>query len=384
MASAAAFGAAAFVFLGCERETAVQAPPQPTVQGKTITFPTNSPQIASLSVAPAEPQRWTVAHFTGRLYWDDDATARVFTPVAGHVTKLFPQLGDAIVAGAPLAEIDSPDFGQALADARAAQGNLRLAERTLTRTRELLAHGATAQKDVENAEAAATSAAAERDRAAARLALYGGNTEATNELFILRSPLAGVLVEKNVNPGQEVRADQMLANATQLYAPLFVVSDPSRLWLQVDAAESDLTSLKTGQRLRIHSRAFPGQVFEGTVDNIGDELDPSTRTVKVRGVVNNPGHQLKAEMYVAVDVLGEAAPAAGAALEIPAKAVFMRDNQYYLFVEKSPVEFERLPVTIGPEQDARVPILKGLEANQKVVTDGCLLLEALIESGENT
>ena len=111
-----------------------------------------------------------------------------------------------------------------------------------------------------------------------------------------RSP--GFLSRRISTPGQEVRADQMLANATQLYAPLFVVSDPAHLWVQLDVAESDLGSLRPGEALRVHSRAYPDKVFDGTLEKIGDSLDPATRTVQVRGSVANPDKLLKAEMYV--------------------------------------------------------------------------------------
>ncbi len=368
---------------GCARD---KTAPESTarVDGETITFATNASQLTSLTLHTAEPRRLAVTRLTGRLFWSDDATVRVFTPVAGRVNDVLVRPGQIISAGDPLAEIDSPDFGQALADTRAAEANLRLADKTLTRARELLEHGAAAQKDVENAEAAYASAVAERDRTAARLALYGGNAKGTNEMYLLRSPLGGALVEKNINPGQEVRPDQMLANAPNLFAPLFVVSDPAKLWVQLDISELDLPSLRVNQPLRIYSRAYTTNIFDGVLDNIGDSLDPATRTVKVRGTVNNSDKLLKAEMYVTVDVVMDAAQTAQAGVEIPAKAVFVRDNRSYLFVEESPGRYQRQQVKLGPEQDGMVPVFDGLRAGQKVVTDGCLLLEALVESSDKS
>ena len=109
-------------------------------------------------------------------------------------------------------------------------------------------------------------AKAESDRAAAVLKLYGGQVNETGQAFVLRSPVSGVVVDRNINPGQEVRSDQMLANAPDTFAPLFVVSDPTLLWLQLDASEGDIPSLQPGQKLLIHARAFPERVFEGEVD----------------------------------------------------------------------------------------------------------------------
>jgi len=365
---------------GCGREaTQAPEPPAPRVDGEEITYPPNAPQLAYVTVQPAEPRRLAITHLTGRLYLSDSSTVRVFTPVAGQVTAVDTDVDQVVSAGAALAEISSPDYGQALADARSAEANLTEAEKALTRSRDLFEHGAAAAKDVEAAQAAYGAASAERDRASARLKLYHGSETGTDQVYTLRSPLEGVVVEKNINPGQEVRADQMLANATNLFAPLFVVSDIRKLWIQVDAAETDLADLQPGQRLRITSKAFPAKVFDGAVANIGPSLDPATRTVRVRGVVGNPEKLLKAEMYVSVDVVRDEAKVAQAGVEVPSKTIFTIDRKSYLFVELSPGRFERRQVEIGTEKDGKVPVLAGVAAGQRVVTEGGLLLQAVLD-----
>ncbi len=372
-----------FGLLGCTRDAAVKVAelPAPKVDSDkaTVSFATNAPQLASITLQVAQPRTLAVTHVTGRLYWDDEKTVRVFTPVAGRVIAVRADLGQPISVGTPLAEIDSPDFGQALANARTAVGNLAAAEKAYTRSRDLLQHGAAAQKDVEAAQAAYVAAVAERDRAEAVLANYGGSDKSTNSVYILRSPLAGVLVERNINPGQELRADLMLANAPNLFAPHFVVSDPAKLWLQLDVAETDLTALQKGQRLQISSAALPGRVFDGVVDNIGDTMDPTTRTIKVRGVVNNPDKLLKAEMYVMVEVVQNPDQAGQMGVEVSSKALFMKGGDSYLFIEESPGSFQRKLVKVGVEKDSKVPVFEGVRAGEKVVTEGCLLLQALVE-----
>jgi cobalt-zinc-cadmium efflux system membrane fusion protein len=198
----------------------------------------------------------------------------------------------------------------------------------------------------------------------------------------LRSSLAGELVDKAVNPGQEVRADAQLANVQQIYTPLFVVGDPTRLWLQLDVSDADLSEMKTGLALHITCPSFPGKVFDGVIDNIGQTLDPSTRTIKVRGVVNNPDKLLKAEMYVLVDVIQDVTKVADSGVEVPAKAIYMKGNDSYLFIEQSPGQYVRKKVKTGVEMDNKVPVFEGLTAGQKVVTDGAVLLRAVVESSE--
>lgn len=349
------------------------------VDGNSISLPPQSPQIASLAVETVQPRKYAITHLTGRLAWDENVTVRVFSPAGGRVQTVVGKLGQALAAGEVLATILSPDVGQARADVRRANANFVLAERTLDRLRDLLEHGAVARKDVESAEDAYSCALSEKKRTLARLQFYGGTDDAIDQTYALRAPLRGVIVERNINPGQEVRPDQMLANAPQLFAPLFVISDPTRLWALFDVTDLDIGALKPGQKVEIRARAFPDKVFSGLLDGIGDSLDATTRTVKARAAVANPEKLLKAEMYVSVDVIGEAR----AGVDIPAKAIFLRKDQYFVFVESAPGRYERRAVKKGDENDGTIGILDGLQSGQRVVTEGCLLLESLWEAGEN-
>ena len=360
---------------GCHREVNPEPAGDPKVTGEKISFPVDSPQLASLEVAPAELRAPARTQLSGRLIWNDDVTVRVFTPFAGRVRKIVADLGQSVEKNAPLAEVESPDFGQAQADARKAASDLKLAERNLSRLRELFAHGAAAQKDVEAAEAAQAQAEAEHARAVSKLAAYGTNADSLDEVFVLQTPLAGVVVEKNTSAGQEIRPDQMLANMPEITAPLFVISDPTRLWLQIDATEVDLPHLQPGNEFTFTSRAFPEQTFTGRVEKVAAFLDQNTRTIKVRGSVDNARHQLKAEMFVNVTLPGGAA----SALSVPAVAVFLKGEKHFVFVEATPGQFTRQEVAIGSEQDGRVLILNGLQAGQQVVTVGCVLLQQLME-----
>jgi cobalt-zinc-cadmium efflux system membrane fusion protein len=364
----------------CSRPAPAPAgPPPPDVQGDTVIFAARSPQLAFIATIPAAPRRLGLTHLTGRLYWADDVTVHIFSPVTGRITAVRADVGQPVVAAAALAEISSPDFGQALADARTAEANLTAAHQAFARASDLFAHGAAAGKEVEAARASEAAALAERDRSRSRLALYWGSPTDAGQVYVLRSPLAGVLVERNVNPGQEVRPDQMLANAANLYAPLFVVTDPTRLWLQLDVPEWNLAAVSPGQQLRISSQAFPNQVFAGRISNVGDELDPATRSVRVRGVVENPARLLKAEMYVLVDVVREDVAVAQAGVDVPSSAVFTAADQTFIFVEVAPGRYQRRAVSIGTEKDGRIPILTGVDAGQLVVNEGALLLQSIIE-----
>ncbi len=285
------------------------------------------------------------------------------------------QINQTVAKGEPLAEIQSPDFGQAQADARKAASDFRHSKQNLERLRDLFNQGAAPRKDLESAEADYVSASAENDRAEGRLAIYGASASSTDRAFLLPSPLGGVVVEKNVTPGQEVRPDQMLANMPQITAPLFVITDPSRLWVQIDATEVDLPHLRPGREFTFSTRAFPDQIFTGRVAVVSQFIDPATRTIKVRATVDNPSRLLKAEMFVSLNLPGENTLGAS----VPSKAVFLKGDRHYVFVEEQPGRFNRHEVRIGPEQDGRILVLGGVEPGQRVVTEGCVLLQQTLK-----
>jgi cobalt-zinc-cadmium efflux system membrane fusion protein len=373
----------AFSLLACcachRKAEDTQEPVAAKAQGNRVVMPNGSPQAASLNVEAAQRCNASLVHLNGRLVWDEDVTVRIFTPFTGRITKISSEVGRTVNKGDVLAEIASPDYGQAQADYRAAVSAFLLAERNLSRTRDLFDHGAAPQKDLYSAEADDERAKSELERTAARLALYGGSTNSVDQTYYLKTQLAGVVEEKNVNPGQEVRADAMLANAQQFFSPLFVVTDPTRLWIQLDATEQDLPHLKDGQQILIRTKTFPDLVFTGTIDRIGDSLDPATRTIKVRGHLDNPQRLLKAEMFVSADVPVNPGLISGA--DVSAKAVFFKGDKRFVFLEESPGRYERREVKVGPEHDGKILVLDGIQPGQRVVTEGCLLLDQVIEAG---
>ena len=373
----------------------------PKIEFDKVTLPAGSPQRSSLAVEVAKPAEKSIARLTGRLTWNEDATVRVFAPVAGRVEKIEGQPGSRIREGETLATLYSPDFAQAQSDASRAVSGLKLAERTLARLQELFAHGAAAKKDVDSAEDDLAGKRSESERAQARLQQYGATLGTVDGRFPLKAPLSGIIVDKNINPGQEVRPDIQLANDPKLFAPLFVISDPARLSVMLDVTELDIAQLKPGQKIQIQTRAFPERIFEGMLEYIGQSLDPITRTVKARGHVENADGVLKAEMYVSIDVATENAdelpptaevsvngdqPArqqhASAPIEIPSKAVFLMDSRHFVFVESAPEKYERHFVEVGLEHHGRVRIIGGLNSGERVVTEGSLLLQAMTEGGK--
>jgi cobalt-zinc-cadmium efflux system membrane fusion protein len=234
----------------------------------------------------------------------------------------------------------------------------------------------TSAKDLEQAKADELSARAESDRALGRLAAYGHGVAGDN-LFVLKSPTSGVVVERNLNPGQELRPDQP-------GAPLFVITDPTHLWVSIDAGEADIASLKVGMPLVISSNQFPEDAFSGELRQISDFVDPNTRTLKLRGNVPNPNRALKGEMYVQARIRIPK----GELPTVSAKAVYLSGVRSYAFVRTAPDTFTRRAVKVGREVDGRVNVFAGLKEGEEVVVAGNLLLDQILANappqGEKT
>ncbi len=361
-----------FILSSCGRHTEVQEDAKPTVVGNVITFPAASPGLKNIQTAIVAGPHERELNIPGRLVWDEDHTVRVFTPFAGRVSRLVANVGDKVVQGQVLAELQSPDFAAAQADARKAQSMLTLANQALTRVKDLAANGVAAGKDLQQAESDYANAEAESRRTQARLKLYG-NTQNIDQRFNLVSPVAGTVVERNLNPGQELRPDQPSV-------PQFVVTDPGKLWVQLDAAEADLKQLKPGAAVVITSNQYPDDAFAGEIKQISDYIDPVSRTLKIRGVVPNLDRRLKAEMFVTARV----ALAKSEYPTVPENAVFLEGIRRFVFVKTSPEKFTRRGIKVALDSTNTVAaqnglkVLSGLLEGDEVVVSGNLFMQQMV------
>ena len=354
---------------GCGEPAREEPPaPQSKITNNTIEFPNGSPQLAAIVTAEVKPRGEAVTRLNGRIVWDEDRTVRVFPPLAGRVMTISVRPGDAVRAGQSLAFVSAPELGQSQAEARKAEMDRALAQKSLARIQELHQAGVSPAKELQSAQADLARSESELARASARLNLYGARAGTVDQQFPLRTPIGGVVVERNLNPGQELRPDQPSDRAP------FVVSDPTRLWFVLDVAEADVGILKTGEQVTLRSPLLGDGTAAGRVTHVADSVDPQSRTVKVRGTVENKDRRLKAEMYVTAEVRTGAAPG----MVVPAKSVYLRGDRNFVFIESAPGAYTRKNVTLGTAFNGSQVILQGVKAGEKVVVDGALLLQRIL------
>jgi cobalt-zinc-cadmium efflux system membrane fusion protein len=344
-----------------------KAPAQATSQKPgVIKYPEGAPQLASLKVSPAEELPVPLAEpLNGRVTYNENFTARVSSPVLGRITSLKLLPGDAVKRGEALVTIVSPDLGSAVSDLRKAEADEIRKLAAMNRAKALVDGGVIARKDYESIEADLLQAKAETVRA--RLRVKNLHIEETNDgqAFVLRSPIAGVITDRQANPGMEVRPD--------LTNPLFVVSDPTHLWVLIDLPERHLAKIATGHPVGIEVDAYPGERFDGTIAKVGEVVDTASRRVQVRCEVANPLRKLKPEMYARVTLLSDVNKRA---IRVPNSSLVTEGLYSYVFIETVPGTFEKRRVALGVQDRDYSYIASGVGLGERIVVSGTMLLNS--------
>jgi cobalt-zinc-cadmium efflux system membrane fusion protein len=363
---AAVLGIAVVAYLLLNPQTPAKPPvPEPIVQGEQLRFPAGHPQLALLGTAEAKTAESITIELPARLVWNEERTQRIYPAFAGRVMSLSADIGQSVNAGQVLATLASPEFGAAQADTAKAIADAQVADRALARHQTLFEADVISRKELDSTEAEALRARAELARAQARTRMYG-SAQNVNQQLGLAATVKGVVVERNLSAGQELRPDQ----GGPGNPALFVVSDPSVLWVQIDAREADIASLQPGTKISLTLPNYPDQSFEAKIAATGDFIDSNTRAIKVRAVVDNAKRLLKAEMLGTARIQRKLS----AGVLVPSSAVQLRGNQHWTYVQTEVGVYEPRRVKLGYEGIKEVLVVDGVQAGELVVKDNGLLL----------
>jgi len=292
------------------------------------------------------------------------------------------KLGDAVTEGQPLVTMNSPDADAAISTYFQAEATLRQAKVTLAKTETDLKRAQSllqfqgisekdalaAENDVATARAALETAGAAHAQAGRKLALLGLQPTAANQTVVVRAPIAGVITDLSVTPGEYRAAVSFM---TDVANPLMSIADLSTVWVSADVPEPSMRLIRVGQSVEIAFVGYPGERFTGHVARIGSALDNQTRTLKVYVDLPNPARRFVPEMFGVVRLSGppKRRPV------VPAAAIIQEYGRSEVFVERGPGQFERRVVTTGVRVGDIVAITSGVDANQRVIVDGAILLK---------
>ncbi|MDD2814800.1 MAG: efflux RND transporter periplasmic adaptor subunit [Thiotrichaceae bacterium] len=351
----------------------------PTVQADDkkgiLRFPPNAPQLAYLKIEKVSlVPKPILQPLNGRITYNENFTSRLTSPLQGRVVKLEAQVGDDVKAGEPLLWLDSPDFISAIADVRKAEGDVKQKTLVRNRTKKLFDGEVLPRKDLEAAESDLSQSNIELERAKLRLKALNpaGNAKDHIEHFVLRAPITGIITERNVNFGTEVRPDA--AN------PLFVITDPKNLWVLIQLEEKNLGKVANHQAVIVEVDAYPGETFAAQVSNIGTVLDTTTRRVQVRCNIDNKDLRLKPEMYARITPLTN--NESEKVVKIPNSAILTEGLYNYAFVETSPGVLEKRKISLEMQGREFSFVKDGINNGERLVTTGAVLLNSELSSGK--
>ena len=176
------------------------------------------------------------------------------------------------------------------------------------------------------------------------------------------SPVSGYITERNALPNQYVQGD----------SKLYTIADLSTAWVYANVSQTDVGRLKPGNSAIVTVDAYPGRRFIGRIDQILPQVDPMTRTVRVRLVFSNAGVVLKPGMYVNVSI----GVPLGRQLVVPSSAVLQAGTRQIAFIDHGQGYLEPRVIEVGPRVDERVAVLKGLRLGERVVSSANFLVDS--------
>jgi cobalt-zinc-cadmium efflux system membrane fusion protein len=327
-------------------------------------------QMSHVQVVTVQPSRLTrTLRLTGAVAYNAFKTTPVITQVGGPVSRILVVPGQKVKVGQPMLEVSSPDYSQLLDTYLKASDSYRLADKNYAREKDLYQHHAVAQRDLEQAESSRNQAQADLNAAEQGMKILGiknpadfAKTSSSAQIPVL-APISGEVVERLVSPGQVVQAGQTQA---------FTISDLSTVWVLANVYQADLALIRSGDDVVAQTDAYPG-TFHGRISYVSPALDPNTRTLQARIIVDNPGEKLKKDMYCTVTV---SAGSISNAIAVPDSSVLRDDNnQPFVYVAIGANQFGRYQVEIGQSENGQTQILKGISVGERVVGDGSLFLQ---------
>ena len=307
-------------------------------------------------------------HLTGSFTFAPTRVSHVGPRMEGRVGRVPVEIGSEVRAGQTLAVLDSPELGAAQAAWFQAAVARDVNRRNYERLERLLDQGIVSERRRLEAEGELRKSESELAAAAMALGALGAQPDsAASGLFVLRSPLTGVVVEKHATVGEVVGRD----------SPLFTVGDPSVLWIILDVYEADLARVRVHAPVVLTTEAYPGRTFSGHTAYVAAIVDTISRTVKVRVEIPNPDLVLKPGMFARAQlVLADEAPVLG----VPEAAVQTVGGTTAVFRPEGERRYRVQPVVIGRARAGGwVEVLDGLAPGDSVVAHGSFALKSELE-----
>jgi cobalt-zinc-cadmium efflux system membrane fusion protein len=289
--------------------------------------------------------------------------AEIAPPFDGRINKSFVALGQKVQPGAPVFELQSPDFVEAVRVYFQALQTRKARELRLLRQTDLVANGVGTVKDREEAETDFEIARRDHESAEASLRVFGIEPQelVMGQALKVASPIAGEVVQLDMVIGQYVKTDA---------APLAIVADLEQVWVAAWVKERHSQGVHLGDSVQVFTDATPEQAVLGTVTHISELLDEETRSIQVLVTCSNTHRRLKPGMFADVHFTGQGQDA----LIVPTTALLQKEESSYVLVQAGPGKY--LPRAVQAVMISRDEALvtEGLAVGDRIVSSGGIYL----------
>ena len=308
---------------------------------------------------------------SGKITFNEDDVVKVFPLVSGHVAEVKVSLGDYVQKGQLLATVRSSDMAGYFNEYRAAESELTIAKKNMDVTADMRKSGVSSEKDYLTAQSEYQKAVAEFNKVREVLKIYGGNMaqkDSAGSAYMIKAPIGGFIVEKNVNTGMELRSDD--ANN------LFTISDLKEVWATANVYETDISKIRKGGDAGVTTLSYPDRKFSGKVERISNLLNPETNVMSVKIRLKNPDYTLKPGMFANISILF---PGTEKKLLVPSRSVLFDDSKNYVVLFKKQCDVSMQAINIYKPVDDKTYIEEGTlhEGDVVVSQNGLFVFTAL-------
>jgi membrane fusion protein, heavy metal efflux system len=344
------------------------------------TFKPSAQQLKTLTIEPVALRQFVSEERTeGKIAVNGDRETPVYSPYSGRVTKILANLGDVVAPGQALATIEASEFSQAQTELRSASAQVKLARTSESRKHSLYDIKGGSLADWQQAQADLAAAESNFSSVRSRLQILGYSPAQIDQLLSaehfdptanILAPLRGIIVDRQVGPGQFAQSGASV--------PLFTIADLSSVWMVANVREADAGRVHRGQLVEVRVLAYPDRVFSAHVVYVAPIVDPGTHRITVRALIDNSDGALKPEMFADFRILtstGAQSPG------VPQSAVIYEGESAHVWVVQSDNAIVVRPIQVGRTNDGFVEVLGGLQAGERVVTQGGLFIDRAAATG---
>ncbi len=348
-----------FLCIGCQQQEEVAAPPGPYCIGETLK---GKIHIDTVAEEPVTESR----RLTGEVAYNPDKVLHYVTLVSGVITRTEFTLGDYVTKGQVLAGIKSAELNSLESERKTLESRLSVAQRNVSAVQSMYDDGIASGKDLLEAQSEAQIIRAELEKVRTNLSFFSPSPEPG--IFLIKAPASGFIVDKRITPGIQVSGGS---------EPLFTISDLGNVWVTANVYAGDLAYVKEGMPVQLHSVAYKGETFSGTVKALSQVFDAEEKVLKARVVMDNPGLKLKPGMFIDVLVKKETDQQA---VSVSQKALIFNDNRHYVLVWHSDCDIEIREVEIAAQNNGIVFAGEGLAPGEQIITRNHLLIFEALQS----